>query len=385
MATRYWRKKAILAKIESAYGQDPTPTGAANAILMRDVTFNPLEAEYVDRDVVREYLGHQEQIVATSQAKLSYAVEMAGSGTAGVAPAWGPLLRACGMGEYILAAAHAGTAQAGAASTITLAAAASATDDAYRGMRIKTTGGTGTGQARVISTYVGATKVATVSEAWTTPPDITTTYSIDAQVAYLPVSTSLESVTKYFNMDGKRHILLGSRGTVGLTLNPRALPMFKFDFTCLFATPTDTALPTTTVTNWKKPLAVNNANTSGFTLHGLAGKMYALEFNLASQIVYRNLVGTEDVQIVDRAPAGTVTIEDPTQAQKDYFTIVRGTTLGALSVLHGTAAGNQVHVHAPAVQLTAPTFEDRDSVIALQMAARLVPNLGNDELVIQAL
>ena len=385
MATRYFRKKSILAKIEGTYGVDAVPTGAANAINTRDVEFTPMELEYADRDIARVYMGHQEQLVVTARARLNYNVEIAGSGTAGVAPAWGPLARACGIGELILAAAHAGTAQAGAASTITLAAGASASDEAYRGMRIKTTGGTGNGQSRVISTYTGATKVATVSEAWTVVPDVTTTYSIDAQVAYLPVSTGFEAVTKYFNLDGKRHIMLGCRGSVSLRLQARAVPMFAYSFEGLFGTISDTALPTDVFTAWKKPLHVNNANTSGFTLHGFAGRLYGLEANLANQLVYRNLVGMEDVQLVDRAPAGSVAIEDPILADKNYFTQVTAINLGAMNVLHGTAAGNQFHVHTPAVQLTNPRYENRDGVVALTMATRFVPNLGNDEIAFQAL
>jgi hypothetical protein len=70
-----------------------------------------------------------------------------------------------------------GTAQTGAASTITLASGASSTDGFYTGWYVKTTCGTGSGQIRYISGYVGSTKVATVSEAWTTTPDNTTTYS----------------------------------------------------------------------------------------------------------------------------------------------------------------------------------------------------------------
>lgn len=73
---------------------------------------------------------------------------------------------------------HTGTAQAGGASTITLAAGASAVDDAYNNMTVRITGGTGSGQERKISDYVGATKVATVSVAWTTAPDATSTYSV---------------------------------------------------------------------------------------------------------------------------------------------------------------------------------------------------------------
>lgn len=74
------------------------------------------------------------------------------------------------------------TAQAGGASTITLDASASGTDDIYNGSSIHITGGTGSGQNRVISDYVGGTKVATVSTAWTTQPDNTSTFTVDSHV-----------------------------------------------------------------------------------------------------------------------------------------------------------------------------------------------------------
>lgn len=75
-------------------------------------------------------------------------------------------------------AVHSGTAQAGAGSTITLAAGASATDSLYVGETVKITGATGVGQARIITGYVGATKVATVDRAWQTNPDNTSTYAV---------------------------------------------------------------------------------------------------------------------------------------------------------------------------------------------------------------
>lgn len=71
-----------------------------------------------------------------------------------------------------------GTAQAGGASTITLSSGASATDNIYNGQTVKTTGGTGPSQVRVITGYVGSTKVATVDRAWQTNPDVTTTYAV---------------------------------------------------------------------------------------------------------------------------------------------------------------------------------------------------------------
>lgn len=78
---------------------------------------------------------------------------------------------------------HTGTAQAGAAGSITLAASGpSAVNDVYNGAIITITGGTGNGQVRVISDYVGSTKVASVTPNWTTPPDNTSTYSVGTLV-----------------------------------------------------------------------------------------------------------------------------------------------------------------------------------------------------------
>lgn len=75
-------------------------------------------------------------------------------------------------------AEHTGTAQAGAADSITLDTGASATDQAYRGMVIRITGGTGSGQIRRCFDYNGTTKVATPARDWTTAPDATSTFTI---------------------------------------------------------------------------------------------------------------------------------------------------------------------------------------------------------------
>lgn len=86
---------------------------------------------------------------------------------------------------------HAGTAQAGAAQTITLAAAASAVDRLYTLEHISIVGGTGAGQVRTIVDYNGASKVATVNRAWRTNPDNTSVYQLTgAETLALPVYQS---------------------------------------------------------------------------------------------------------------------------------------------------------------------------------------------------
>lgn len=76
---------------------------------------------------------------------------------------------------------HSGTAQAGStATTIKLAAAASATNSLYVGDLIAIRSGTGVQQVRTIIAYNGTTKIATVDRSWVTTPDATSVYAIYA-------------------------------------------------------------------------------------------------------------------------------------------------------------------------------------------------------------
>ena len=73
---------------------------------------------------------------------------------------------------------------AGATSnTITLASTASAVNGTYDNMNVYITTGTGVGQLRTISTYVGGTKIATLTSAWTTNPSSSdSVYSVAPKV-----------------------------------------------------------------------------------------------------------------------------------------------------------------------------------------------------------
>lgn len=98
-----YRNVAVLFKQEVTYGTDPTPTGAANAVLAAEVTMRPMEMQTVDRALIRPFLGNSEQLPTQIYNGLEMSVELAGSGAAGTAPAFGPLLRACGFAETVSA------------------------------------------------------------------------------------------------------------------------------------------------------------------------------------------------------------------------------------------------------------------------------------------
>jgi hypothetical protein len=98
-----WRSKILLAKLETTYGVDAAPTGTADAVLAKDVVLTPMEGSDVDRDFERPFLGSDQTIPTDLHAKLAFRVELAPSGTPGVAPAWGTLLRACAVAQTIVA------------------------------------------------------------------------------------------------------------------------------------------------------------------------------------------------------------------------------------------------------------------------------------------
>jgi hypothetical protein len=100
--SRYIKKTLVAAAIEAIVGQDAAPTGAANAILISDASITPLDAQNIDRKLMRGTFGASEQLVGSASVKASYTVELAGSGTAGTPPAWGELLQACACAEAIL-------------------------------------------------------------------------------------------------------------------------------------------------------------------------------------------------------------------------------------------------------------------------------------------
>lgn len=104
---RFWKSKAILVKNEVTYGTDAAPTGAANWIEARNVNFQPYDAETAERNIDMPYLGSSGKVVVAKWGKLTFDVLLAGSGGAGTAPKYSPLLLACGTAETIVAATSA--------------------------------------------------------------------------------------------------------------------------------------------------------------------------------------------------------------------------------------------------------------------------------------
>jgi len=377
------RKRLILAEIESQYGTDPTPT-ATDAVLVRDLNITPMQSDVVNRDLVRPYLGASEQLLANTRVECTFSVELAGSGTAGTAPRFGSVLRACGLSATAYTPAVTGTAAAGASNSITLAAGASATDDAYNNLILRITGGTGNGTVAIVTDYVGSTKVASLRPLGSAvTPDNTSTYSIGLQTIYAPVSTAFSSVTIHYNIDGVLHKLTGCRGTFSINTAVGEIPTIDFTMTGIYNAPTDTAFVAPTYANQATPLIFKSGNSGGFNLLGYGACLQSVTMDIGNNIIYRELVNcTKEVLLTDRAATGTVVLEAPTIAGKDYFTAaLTDGTLGDLSFIHGNSGGNIVSlISAGRADIGDPSYEDQDGIHMLSIPYTLIPSTaGNDE------
>lgn len=120
-----------------------------------------------------------------------------------------------------------GTLQSATGTTAVLRSAASFANSLVNGATLVLTGGTGAGQSRVITGYVGASDTATV-DTWTTTPDNTSTYII-FPTPPVPATTTTNIVG---NITGNLSGSIGSVGTGGITaasVASAALPSAKFD------------------------------------------------------------------------------------------------------------------------------------------------------------
>lgn len=311
---RNTRNTAILAKIEATYGLDAAPTGALNALLVSDASFD-ISYNNVERNNLKGFFGADEQLAGTRFVDLSFSVEISGSGAAGTAPAYGVLLRACGMAETITAA---------------------------------------------------------------------------ARVEYNPISTAQQSITIYYHDDGVLHKALGCMGNVTLAMGEGERPLLKFTFAGLDGGISATATPALTLTAWKAPLVITDANSgdvklgsiyaAGVLTGGTAYPSRGLSLDLGNDVKKIALLGGQSADITDRQAKGSVQLELTAVQEVAMFADVNDNTLTSLCLEHGSAAGAKVLVFAPNVQRSNPKHVDFEGRIHHTFDLRLLPVTGNDEL-----
>lgn len=91
------KAKVILYGIEPVEGAGAVLTAAANAFLVRNFQSTPIEVDTIERNLDLPTVGGSKVAITNPRQTMSFEVEIAGSGTANLAPRWMEMLQGCGM------------------------------------------------------------------------------------------------------------------------------------------------------------------------------------------------------------------------------------------------------------------------------------------------
>jgi hypothetical protein len=318
MPNRLIRKTAILAKKEVTYGTDPVPTGGANAMLVSNLSINPINAQNVARDIIRPYLGGSEELIGTRYVEMGFFVELAGAGTVAVAPAWAPLLEACGFNEVL---------------TATIRADYVPVSDSLDSLTIYWY------DDGVLHTATGCRGTATImlkvgerpgfqfqfTGLYNTPTEDT------APALTLTAWKTPQVVTDQFTGDL----------TFGATHNAVLAPAF-----------------------------------TGGTVYPSQG----LELDLTNSVNFTPLLGGETVDLTQRDVKGKVTLDVTAAQEVALLANVEAATLTSLGLIHGTLSNRRVGVFMPTVQLINPQKAELNGKRMISYDLRVVPSAGDDEI-----
>jgi hypothetical protein len=314
---RYLRNSVILAKIETTYKTDAAPTGAANAILVSNMTINPLNAQNVDRDLLRPWLGASEQLVGVANKDVTFDVELAGSGAAGTAPAFGPLVRACAMAEAVTAAAR-----------------------------------------------VDYTPISTAFES-------VTIYYYDDGVLHklLGARGDFELAMGMAGRPVLRFHFIGvDGGDTAASPSGVSYSLFQKPLVITDTNTGDITLGCTYATG----------SLSGGTTYTSTGLP---SVKLGNNVVHSPLLGAEEIDITQREVTGNFQLDLSAAQEVSLMASVKANTTQALGFVHGTAAGNIALVFLPNVQLINPSKQDLNGRRLIGYDLRGVPGAsGNDDL-----
>jgi hypothetical protein len=202
------------------------------------------------------------------------------------------------------------------------------------------------------------------------------------KVEYNPITDDMEWCDHYFYISGNLHKGLGSRGKWALNFTQNELPTIQWNMMALvkLADISASAAPSLTTSAWKKPVTPNKVNTALVTIGGYSVKARSLTVDSGLDVQFRGLMGDESIQIGDREVTGELRIESANVTAHNFFSDADNRTESALSLVHGTAAGNIVKLDAPKVEVGAPQYVNDNKFVGMVLPLTFKPSSGNDEI-----
>jgi hypothetical protein len=282
-----------------------------------------------------------------------------------------------------------GTATAGGANTITLAdlGGSNPTSDAYVGFPIEITSGANAGNKGVIVAHNGTTREVTVVASTASFTGGAVNYKIPALSLYQPISTfgNGSSCTLVAVKDQNVHRIEGFRGSPALNSPLNSYGTFTITGIGKYVTPTAKSSEAFTYGNQAEPVPVTPRHTKALRFQGYGPCTEGFTFDWGLTTSFRSLINCEPhARITDRPnPNGTLTIENPPVATKDYFSAAAdnsGASDGPFVVQQGTVATESSIFFCPKAAISGDlSFSDSDGIDMLQIPFTALPKTQNDE------
>jgi len=403
-------RAVLLAKIETTFRTDASPSASTDALLIGAPEFN-LDINQLQRNNVRDDLSPLATVSGRKVASVTFTHEVRNNGntTGSTPPRIGALLRACGLAQTQVTAASGtiGTATAGGSNvgTITFAKTTAFAGYVPRTVTITCTqaGASGTAQVSIAApaiaeytaysqtgvTVTNSTVITLPNSAQITPTvgtslevgDVWTVELTPSGYQYTPISTDFESATLYLYRDGLLHKMTGCRGTFSIQATGGEYALFTFTFTGDYVAITDTAMPTPTYET-QKPTQVELANLTVGSYTSFAAAEFT--FDIANDVQIREDINASNAYagalIVGRQPSVGFNPEAVLEASHPVWANLSDGTELAFGVKVGKVKGNVMQLDCPNVQYTNVRYGNRNSVLTYDITLNCARVSGNDEL-----
>jgi hypothetical protein len=185
----------------------------------------------------------------------------------------------------------------------------------------------------------------------------------------LVTGEGLGSSELMFWADGQRHQGLGARGGFEMTFTAGEVPRIVFNRTAIYVEPTNVSNPTPTISNQATPVIANAANTTAATIDGDAVCVQSMTLTLAPTLFFRDRMNcVKEVQITNHVVSGSITIVRPDLLSTfNPYALCTNGTRKAITLTHGSTAGNRVIPTIPYAVFGPPTEVDLDGTWGLEL------------------
>ncbi|HEY0915651.1 MAG TPA: hypothetical protein VGE22_12340 [Solimonas sp.] len=210
---------------------------------------------------------------------------------------------------------------------------------------------------------------------------------------YTLTSGDFDSLTNYYHDSGVKHLSTGTRGNAVFRVELGDRPMIDLSFLGIHNAESAASQPSPTVTAWKQPQAVTNANSADVVLgctHSTTGApalssgttypSKGIRVDLGNVVNHVALLGGEKIVISQREVVGEVTLELTAAQEVTLLGMVRDATLTSIGFVHGTVTGRKVLIFMPYCQLVQPRKAEESGLRLTTFGFRATPGAGNDEL-----